>query len=479
VNRTPDASTKGLLLVHGVGAQAPGDTSRKLLQGLSKVPEAKVRDPDAEVPSVEINGVEVRLYEVYWADLLQGDVTKNTFSGKEFQAFAWFPLLNRRSKAYRPGAYSAFTVLGWTLVLPVLSLILALPYFGARLLASIFDRDYREQVRGSGGAGIRSVWRDARTRADRAAHGRTILEDTMDEFVGDVFNYVNSAGDARFPTAREKDVPDTVQHVYHSISDRFRAQFLRAADECGEVQVLAHSLGTVVSYHGLFGLRSDNTPAPILSRLDHARGKLTRLYTIGSPLEKIGFFWPKLVDPRVPAGSIDLQWENFVSWFDPVAGTLKRFNQWGEVRNKHLLGGGFVTGHVVYEKHPKFLRRLVSGLGAGPAGFVQGPWDRFRTWLLLLGETLVAPLALVLVTVAGAAIWAAVVLMLPWLASLLFRFDFMPEVDPAIFDQAAIAFAVMITGVFLINPWNDARRMHQAAWSTGDTDGEDSRGATD
>lgn len=465
-------SPRGLLLVHGVGAQAPGETSEKLLKGLGMLRGAKCPSGGSAPGEAEVGGIPVRIYEVYWADLLQGEITRNTFSAREFQAFAWFPWLNRRTGSNPPGKYTLATTLAWTLVLPLLSIALALPYYGARLLVSVFDKDYRERLRRENSTGgLRSIWKNARSRADTAATGRTWLEDTIDEYVGDVFNYVNSAGGARFPDGREMDVPQGVQHAYVEIARRFQEQLLKAAGECDEIQVLAHSLGTVISYHGLFGLQRGDCTGVDRAQLDAARRKVTRLYTIGSPLEKIGFFWPRLAVPEMAPGSVDLRWENFVSWFDPVAGVLRHFNQWGEVSNQRLLGGGFVTGHVVYEKHPKFLRRLVAGLGGGSAEIVRTPWQRFRDWAFLLGETMLAPLALLLITLAGAAIWVAVVAMLPWLASLLFRPEFMPRVDPAVFDWAALGLGVVMTLVFLINSRVTAGKLHRAAWApeaTGD-----------
>ncbi|MCP5128561.1 MAG: hypothetical protein H6985_03150 [Pseudomonadales bacterium] len=460
---------KAILIVHGVGAQAPGESSEKLLHGLGLVPGTRtsaLQTPDGAAPvDAEVAGIPVRLYEVHWADLLQGEITRGTFSAREFQAYAWFPWLNRKRRVNPPGKYAMATTLIWTLLLPPLSLALALPYYGARLLVSAFDRDFREKLRQEGRESARgNFWQIARSRADSAAFQRTWLEDTIDEYVGDVFNYVNSAGNARYPDGREIDVPHEVQAAYPKIAERFHTRLIQAAAECAEIQVLAHSLGTVVSYHGLFGLKRGDSGAQNPAGLDAARKKVTHFYTIGSPLEKIGFFWPKLTNPQVPAGGITLQWENFVSWFDPVAGVLKNFDQWGVVGNQRLLGGGFVTGHVVYERHPKFLKRLVSGLGGGEVEIDRTPWQKFRNWALLLGETLLAPVALLLITVAGAAIWLAVVVMLPWLVSLLFRPEFMPQLDPVIFDRASVGLGVLMTLVFLINSRVGASRIHRAAW---------------
>ena len=375
-----EPSVKGILVVHGVGAQAPGDTIQKLITGLSLVEGTTVsRVEDDGTVEVRVSGVPVRLYEVHWADILMGESTKGTFSAMEFQASTWFPWLNWRRKVNPPGKYSVARTLGWTLVLPILSIALALPYYGARFVAQIFDRKARDRVRGQvDSTGPTAIWKNARALANSTAHQRTFLEDTIDEYVGDVFNYVNSAGQAQFPDGREIDVPADIQAAYDTIAERFKAQLLKAAAECDDIQVLAHSLGTVVSYHGLFGLRRGDVSATESPELAAARAKVSRLYTIGSPLEKIGFFWPKLINPEVAAGSRALHWENFVSWFDPVAGVLKHFDQWGVVKNQRLLGGGFITGHVVYERHPRFLKRFVAGLGVDAVETSRTRWQSVR-----------------------------------------------------------------------------------------------------
>ncbi len=85
-----------------------------------------------------------------------------------------------------------------------------------------------------------TFWQRARLRADRSAIERTILEDTIDEFMGDVFNYVNSAGQAEFPNGRVLDVPENVQNVYGTIMQRFREKLIEASNECYEIHILAH-----------------------------------------------------------------------------------------------------------------------------------------------------------------------------------------------------------------------------------------------
>ena len=116
----------------------------------------------------------------------------------------------------------------------------------------------------------------------------TVIDRMLDEFAGDVVNYVNSAGNAFYRDKDEKPVPPEVAHVFPKIMQRFNEQLLKAdADGCSTIQVIAHSLGTVVTWHALSGFGDDPRRADAAA-IDAARNKVTRVYTIGSPLERSG-----------------------------------------------------------------------------------------------------------------------------------------------------------------------------------------------
>ena len=71
----------GLLIVHGIGEQRRGQTTDKLLVGLKAAYGDALHvehDADGYPAVVTANGQSVRLYEVYWADLLKGEVTRRT-----------------------------------------------------------------------------------------------------------------------------------------------------------------------------------------------------------------------------------------------------------------------------------------------------------------------------------------------------------------------------------------------------------------
>src|SRR5947207_10717005 len=120
-------------------------------------------------------------------------------------------------------------------------------------------------------------------------------------------------------------------------------------DGCYSIPIVARSLATVVMYHALRGLKLDEATRADRLAMSEAMASIEHLYTIGSPLEKIRFFWPGLRPEANLAGERQITWDNFVSYFDPVAGMLRRFNEWGPVYNHRLLGGSFLIGLIVIE----------------------------------------------------------------------------------------------------------------------------------
>jgi hypothetical protein len=238
---------------------------------------------------------------------------------------------------------------------------------------------------------------------------------------------------------------------------------------------VAHSLGTVIMYHALRGLGFDSSGSADAEAVRTASAKVQHLYTIGSPLEKIRFFWPRLTTSEKLAGQRPIEWDNFVSWFDPVAGVLRRFGEWGGVRNHHLLGGGFVRGHVVYEHSPVFLGVLTEGLCGRILPLRRGWPERLRDASLLLGETLLAPAGLLLILGIGAAVFTLTILLVPFLISLPFRLFYGPETWGPFFDGASAVFACLFIAAMSLTPLIRAGKVHRLFWavSGGVGDGDD------
>lgn len=442
-----------VLVIHGVGVQQPGETVGKLLKGLRGVIPASDSNSFENGTAGTLKDRQVRFYEVYWADLLQGPVTRGTFILADFQCLAWFPWLNFWRGAYNKGAYSKLTILWWLLVLPVMNFLLYFAYFGARLATQLW-----EAMPG------RSPRAERVRPADRASE-YTLIDHLLDEYVGDVVNYINSAGDAFYRTEKERPVSEHIRHVHRPIIDRFYEQLVSAkADGCQSIHIVSHSLGTVIMYHALRGLRLDEVEEADLPTIRNAAALVDHVYTIGSPLEKIQFFWPALKPLENLIGDRRINWDNFVSWFDPVAGRLRRYDDWGSVRNHRLLGGGFIRGHVVYERSPVFLGRLTAGLCGTPLYSNRSRGEKVKDTLFLVGESLVGPAALLVVLLLGAAVLGIVVMILPFLVSLPFRPFFDSVVWGPILDKGSLIMAAVVGVVLFLAPPIRASRAHKLFW---------------
>jgi hypothetical protein len=406
----------GVLVIHGIGAQQRGETLAKLWTGLRRVI-PQVPEKPAEGESVTLCHRSVRFYEVYWADLLMGELVSGTFDSDEFSSLAWFPLFNQIYRAYVREPYPLWKVFWFTIVLPPAVVALWVVYSGASLCAQIW-RGVRQRSDGSPEppevSGMTFIQR-AKFYANKT-NEPTVVDKLLDEYAADVFNYINSAG-GNFSSKRE--VPDRLRHVYHHIIDRFYDQLCRAQnDGCQSVQIVAHSLGTVVMYHALRGLRQEEAARPDIEALSQAMATIEHLYTIGSPLEKIRFFWPWLRTEKNFVGARTIMWDNFVSYFDPVASILRRYREWGPVDNCRLLGGGFVTGHIVYERSAVFLGKFTQGLIGQPMILRRTSTQKLKDMAMLLGETLLAPVGLLVLVLSGTAIWIMGAFLLPFLISL-------------------------------------------------------------
>jgi hypothetical protein len=154
-----------------------------------------------------------------------------------------------------------------------------------------------------------------------------------------------------------------------------------------------------------------------------------------------------------------------VSRFDPIAGKLRRF---GDVENHHLLGGGFVTGHVVYERSAVFLQRLGSELTRTKdihLKYERTTGQALKDWATLIGESVLAPSLLLVSIGIGIGILMLVALSVPYLISLPFRLVGKTDLALAIVDKGGLGFLVMFIAILaLIGPFRTASRVHRENW---------------
>jgi hypothetical protein len=444
----------GLLVVHGIGAQDRGETLRKLARGLQTVDRDFALHDAGDGLTATLGGQPLRFYEVYWADIVKGDVTRGAFQIDELQSLSWFPWFNIRRGNYRRGRYSWITLAWWCVALPIANFFVLFAYYGAGLFAQIFSDSTTTRER----------------RTDRRA-ALTTLDGLLDEYVGDVFTYVNSAAHAFYRDEGEPPVPPELEEAFARIVERFYEQLLKAdADGCETIHIVSHSLGTVVMYHALSGFGFDPARADA-DRIRIAKNRISRVYTIGSPLEKIRFFWPRIAPVADRAVDVRFRWDNFVSFFDPVSGMLRSFDDFGGVANHRLLGGGFILGHVVYEHSPVFLESLVEGLCGRRIPFQRGLKARLWDDVVLLGETLLGPVALALVLAAGASLFLLAAMLLPFLGSLTVRWFLPPQTWAPVVDRVSMIFLALMVLAFLVAPMIRAAKVHSRYWSVNSSHG--------
>lgn len=472
----------GLLIVHGIGEQKIGETADKLVDGLSLVYGSRLRvtrDASGVPTQVSLGERTVRLYEVYWADILSVDRVQSTFRWNVIRALGWFPWFNWKGGLVRPPMYSRRKALIWTMILVPLTLALHAVYMGARLFANIFKKDTSPEVNVDGLSGL-AKWRAiGEAYAEHSAHGRTVVEDLLDAFAGDVTNYVASLGRTG---GERKEIG--IDRAGEAILDCFYVKLAEAIDDgCREIQILSHSLGTVIAYHGLSGkfMKVGSRSEPPARTYDPVP-KLSRLYSIGSPLEKIRFFWPttigeSLVGPFAMENghavradengtrSRELRWDNFHHRFDMVSGRLRRFEHWGGVNNHALKGGGgLMRSHVVYERSPEFLTNITEGLFGEPASPEQSRSSRMRDKMLSGLENLAMPIGLGVLFAVGVLLYVLTALMPGFLLSIPFRLIGNFEWAHTVQNVVNVPFLIMMGILALWYPFmakREARQIHR------------------
>ncbi|MBI1736285.1 MAG: hypothetical protein HYR51_14015 [Candidatus Rokubacteria bacterium] len=418
MDQPPDV---GLLVVHGIGEQRRGETTEKLLRGLHECYGDRLRverDAAGAARGLRVGARTVRVYEVHWATILGKARVTGTFRWKLLHELAWFPWLNWKAGLLRAPEYTRLQVLAWTILLVPMTLAAFPVYWGLGLIAKLVAgvREARTEPPPS----LRDVFsrEKRRERSRRAAESRTVVDDVLDSYAGDVVNYMTSLCRVAFDDAhRQLDTAarDILACFYEQLAAAHR-------DGCREVQILAHSLGTVVTYHALTGacaeLVDGDTP-PHQPKL----ASITRVYTIGSPLEKFRFFWPATIRGRaVGVEGWRVQWDNFRHLFDPVAGRLRRFSSWGGVTNHALLrGGGVLRSHVVYERSETVLSVLTAGLFGEACAPRRPEWRRTLDLVTSTAENLATPVVLVALWLVGASFVVATPIIPGWLFSLPFR----------------------------------------------------------
>jgi hypothetical protein len=408
----------GLLVVHGIGEQRPGETSQKLIAGLRRAfggdievsnrrkapPQAETRQsrdhaellPESIELSVRGFDRTLVLYEVYWADLMAGEKAAGSFQMRQLIALPWMRQQNTERGLYgnvQPqflpreesllllyfistcayygyyGLRQAVSLIGmlWHTLLAVLFVLLIPTVTLSRLVA--FLPGMRKRVAAYHTALAALILWNRRGLAAAPPGGRHPVDVLLDGYVGDILSYVNTQGRQFFVT----NVPDW--NAGTGILKRFHDRLQQACDECDEVHLLAHSLGSVIAYHGItgYGLPPSEEHACTMDLLTKLKG----MYTFGSPIGKFRYFWPLLVGYRptrvviengtpVRAAStgevIACDWLNFYNPLDLVSGKLTPQPGFPPPINIRVLESGLIFSHVRYEQNEEFLDAIAPRL---------------------------------------------------------------------------------------------------------------------
>ncbi|MFK8185996.1 MAG: hypothetical protein AB8B99_21685, partial [Phormidesmis sp.] len=231
------------------------------------------------------------------------------------------------------------------------------------------------------------------------------------QIVSDVTNYAHSmVGYLR------KDSP--LEGASEEILTCFRSTTRKAAQEgCNEIQIIAHSLGTVIAFNALTRYGANISETSHYADSKSSAIPITSLYTFGSPLEKFLFIWNKVIRPcqnklsilhegSVIAEAKNLQWHNYHSPFDLVSGKLIHYNQYAVVNNHRVKGlGGLINAHMNYFLNPCVLSDLGASLGGNPTRLKRNILENIKLRITYLLETLLLPILFVIALALGIALY--------------------------------------------------------------------------
>jgi hypothetical protein len=353
------------------------------------------------------------VYEAHWADLLPAGVVTGTFTYTQPHVIAWFPWLNLRTRSYPP----RLSMLLLRLRVVLWTCFAAPTALGAQLLI---------------GTAHAAAYVASRTPQ---------LHSLLDEVVGDVMNYVDSAAGTLPPASPLHDVAS------HATARLLGALDAAKADGCEQVAVVAHSLGSVVAARTLFpDAQVDSTSPPV------------HLFTIGSPLKTVGFIWPDVLTPSSPGVPSDMEWDNYSNPLDVISNRLKDIPGWPTPRNHRLTGrAGLARAHTTYHHHPRFIRDFARSIGASPPAVRLAIVVRSRLFLGSIGESAAVLTFLCLSLVAGFGLCVAIAAVLALLLALGSEKSVMSAAEEHLVASnlgwiALITVAVILVALFLVAP---------------------------
>ncbi|MBN9118212.1 MAG: hypothetical protein J0I06_03470 [Planctomycetes bacterium] len=91
---------------------------------------------------------------------------------------------------------------------------------------------------------------------------------------------------------------------------------IAAKDPTGKLVLVAHSLGTVVTFIALLRAQARSDPPTWL-------GQVERFVTFGSPLDLVLVLFPEYFPPLPGPCARGIAWTNYTLWNDPIATDLR------------------------------------------------------------------------------------------------------------------------------------------------------------
>jgi hypothetical protein len=226
----------------------------------------------------------------------------------------------------------------------------------------------------------------------------------------------------------------------------------------------------VIAFNALTGYRMDDVP----TSSDDVPLGVSRLWTIGSPLEKFAFFFPAMTQlPPLAAyrftktfvavrGDVAApQWINFRNPLDAVSGRLRSFPGWS-IENRRVWAGGLGRSHTIYERNTHVIDALADSLFDVRRQAAISKAARVRGFFEALAESLAVLAVLVLPVLAGAALVLVLALGLPWLIGTVVGVFASDAVEGRVKDWGALILGLpLLVTLFVLGPLSTSVDEHR------------------
>ena len=330
----------GLLIIHGIGEQDVLDTldtfTRNLVKSLQQTGRGQIKlthnrmplpgdiDDYVSLSFLEDPSLEIDVHEYYWAHKMKGMISFHEVMEWLQQASngaqKFYNENTELSRRYETGPSGKFPrhwylkKVGWLV----------------RVLGTL----------GSISSQITPRWMDPVFRILHSKPSELVID-----YIGDVAIYTSSDRRSKFYQVRQRVLEGAIEKISAMLQEDYE-----------RIVIAGHSLGSVIAYDALNAVNLRMNQEPELA-VQH--GKLFELITLGSPLDKVAFFFREhiakdsyvkrlilsnvngfrrrgLVVPREGEAVMDsnvfnflenMRWTNYWDPQDPISGHLDFFDE--------------------------------------------------------------------------------------------------------------------------------------------------------